>query len=188
MLLIKLRRSGLPTSTAVDSHPLLSRYMALNEPLKFRQIVASAKLMEVGVDYAVSRRHAFLAEELKFWRGARTDKITSYVLAFPAVQQIAAEIEQLKKDYWRYNQPVKDGGITDEMVETAKAFPVDQLVDLTRGRAPCIKHGGTGLNMSRKNNWLKCFKCGWKGDSIEVVMLLEGLNFHSAVNRLCNYA
>ena len=75
--------------------------------------------------------------------------------------------------------------ITDDMIERAREYPFDQLVEVTRNKmAVCPFHGDKDPSFSIKNNYGWCFGCGWKGDTIKFVMEKEGLKFADAVRRL----
>jgi DNA primase len=77
--------------------------------------------------------------------------------------------------------------ITDEMIVTAKASPVDKLINFTRGRAVCPFHGSKGDDLShdKKNNRAKCFgKCGKSWDAIGILMERDGMSFVDAVKAL----
>jgi hypothetical protein len=75
--------------------------------------------------------------------------------------------------------------ITDDMIEAARQFPFDQLLEVNRNRmAVCPFHGDKDPSFSIKNNYGWCFGCQWKGDTIQFVMEKEGLRFADAVRRL----
>lgn len=81
----------------------------------------------------------------------------------------------------------REGEITDEMIRRAKEYPFEDLLPepLKLGRCKCPVH--TGSNQSEftvKNNYGRCFSCGWHGDTIKYVQDTEGLTFREAVRKL----
>jgi hypothetical protein len=80
-----------------------------------------------------------------------------------------------------------ENGITDEMIEKARNFPFEELLpeELKRGRCRCPIHDGTNqMSFSVKDNYGRCWSCGWTGDTIQLLMDTEGLSFRDAVLRL----
>jgi excinuclease UvrABC ATPase subunit len=75
--------------------------------------------------------------------------------------------------------------ITDDMIERAREYPFDQLVEVTRNKmAVCPFHGDKDPSFSIKNNYGWCFGCQWHGNAIDFVMERDGLKFADAVRRL----
>lgn len=85
-----------------------------------------------------------------------------------------------KRDY-------SDSSITPEMIETAKHFPIDRLVNLNRShKALCLWHEEKTPSMHyyADTNTVHCFGCGMSGDSIDVEMKLSARPFAETVRRL----
>ena len=75
--------------------------------------------------------------------------------------------------------------ITDSMIERARQYPLDRLIDINRaGFARCIWHTDTHPSMFCKKNFAHCFSCNKSGDTIKVLMDRDGLTFREAVMRL----
>ena len=75
--------------------------------------------------------------------------------------------------------------ITDDMIERAREYPYDQLVEIGRTKlAKCPFHDDKDASFSIKNNFGFCFGCHWKGNPIDFIMEKEGLKFADAVRRL----
>ncbi len=74
-------------------------------------------------------------------------------------------------------------------IEKAKAVPIETLYPNVRrgGNISCFrhedKHPSAKLN---KNNTIKCFQCGFFGDSVAVFMALNNVGFKDAVKTLSN--
>lgn len=82
----------------------------------------------------------------------------------------------------------KHDRITPEMIERARAYPFDQLIEFNRaGFAPCPWHEETSasLHFNRTANRIHCFGCHKDMDSISYIQDREGLTFPEAVRRLC---
>ena len=76
-------------------------------------------------------------------------------------------------------------GITDEMIEAARAYPLEALLgESKRGFVLCPFHKEKTPSMWVKGNYAHCFGCGWSGDAIAVCMELEHLKFPEAVRKL----
>lgn len=98
-------------------------------------------------------------------------------------------IAKLQDEIVHLRRPPKLNGkgreITDEMIERARQFPFDQLIEVNRNRmAVCPFHGDKNPSFSIKNNYGYCFGCQWKGDTIKYVMDKDGVKFADAVRRL----
>lgn len=83
----------------------------------------------------------------------------------------------------------RKGGITEEDVIRAKAYPIDDLIEVTRrdGFVNCIFHGEKTPSMKvyrKENRWWCYGACADGGDTIDYVMRSEGLDFVEAVKRL----
>lgn len=78
----------------------------------------------------------------------------------------------------------REGGITPEHIETARAYPFDRLIEMKNGKAKCPFHPDKDPSFSVRNNRGKCWGCGWSGDPIDFVRDREGLRFVDAVKRL----
>jgi len=80
-------------------------------------------------------------------------------------------------------------GITDEMIERAKDSPMEELLEqygyqVKLHRTHCPAHGGKNpTSFSIKDNRGVCH-CGWRGDTIALLMELEKCSFVEAVKRL----
>ncbi len=75
--------------------------------------------------------------------------------------------------------------VTNEMIEHAKQFPIEALVDVNNKKfAHCVNHDDKNASMYCKNNFGYCFSCGWSGDTISILMKISGLSFKESVIRL----
>lgn len=77
--------------------------------------------------------------------------------------------------------------ITDAMVATAKAVPIDTLVKVNRAhKALCVWHEDKNPSMHyyKRGNRAKCFACGARGDAIDVYCAVYGVTFKEAVKAM----
>jgi hypothetical protein len=89
----------------------------------------------------------------------------------------------------RRNAPVVLGKITDAMIERAREYPVDELLEFNRGgMAICLWHDDTKASLyhSVSRNRVHCFVCEKDTDAIGIVMEQDRCKFPQAVKRLCN--
>lgn len=75
-------------------------------------------------------------------------------------------------------------GITPDMIERAKQYPIEQLLEVKYGKALCINHQESHPSMNCKNNYAFCHACGWKGSVIDVYMKLNNCSFQETIRRL----
>ncbi len=74
--------------------------------------------------------------------------------------------------------------ITPDMVERAKEFPIDTLLDVRRGYATCLFHADKRPSMYVKGNFAHCFSCGKTADTIDIYRKIHGATFPEAVRAL----
>lgn len=81
----------------------------------------------------------------------------------------------------------KGEGITEEMKETARNYPIEQIVEVNRSKmARCASpdHNDSKPSMYVKNNYAYCFSCGYQADPIKLAMDVNGWDFVTAVQKL----
>lgn len=85
----------------------------------------------------------------------------------------------------------KQHGVSEQQIETAKAYPIEQLFgELTaqpirRGMTNCPFHPDKTASMSlQKYNRYKCFGCDAKGSTIDLYMGINDVDFLTAVRAL----
>lgn len=97
-----------------------------------------------------------------------------------ALQKVQREIREIENEI----MGKKVDGITDEMIERAKEYPLESFVEVKRGFALCPFHAEKTPSMSIKNNRFHCFGCGKNGDVIQFVMETQGKTFVETVKML----
>lgn len=79
------------------------------------------------------------------------------------------------------------GQITDFMIETARAYPIENLIQVTRGKmARCVSpgHEDNKPSMDIRNNFCYCYACHFSADAIKVYQILHNCTFPEAVRAL----
>ena len=83
--------------------------------------------------------------------------------------------------------PVRVGQVTDEMIEHARHYPIEQLVQFDqRGKAPAFCHADNHPSLSwyRAKNRATCFPCARSFNPIDVLVQRDGYSFRDAVKAL----
>lgn len=89
-----------------------------------------------------------------------------------------------------FNKNKKVGGVTPEMIDAAKAVPLDTLMEFNRqDKAICPFHDEKtpSFRYNREHNFAYCFgACARAYDSIDIIRERDGLGFVDAVKSLSN--
>jgi hypothetical protein len=74
------------------------------------------------------------------------------------------------------------GGITPEMIDQARQYPITSIIDFPKGRHRCCPfHKDRNPSMALYDNHVHCFVCNRSWDSISAVMELDVVSFREAV-------
>lgn len=169
-----------------------------NNKLPYYSFLAKAK--EFGVDklWAIQRRIAYL----EYWQTELGDIIENskqhrkkcadelgrqlfdilYNDHFKEYEDVGNEIDFLRGKLYQKKEP--EGFITDDMIMTARNYPVTTLLGTEKKIINCPFHDDRHPSAGIKNNRLHCFVCNKNWDSISLVMAKEGLNFIDAVKKI----
>lgn len=166
--------------------------MTLNATLQ------AARDMGVPERYAVMRRLAFLQPQIKhlereIW-GARRRMDRSrdpliMALTESFIRDQEKELRPLKREATALLNHVNGketvqtpGGITPEMIDQARQYPVTSIIEFTKGRYRCCPfHEDNNPSMALYENHVHCFVCNRTWDSISATMALDGVTFREAV-------
>jgi len=76
--------------------------------------------------------------------------------------------------------------ITDEDIEAARAYPIDQLIEFNRGKIACPFHEDKNPSAyhGTRSNRLVCPVCAKTWSALDVLMLRDGYGFIDAVKQL----
>lgn len=78
----------------------------------------------------------------------------------------------------------KQYSVSDEEVEKARNYPIEELAQLKGDFGCCPFHGDKNPSMHKLDNRVHCFSCHKTWDTIDYVRELEGLQFGEAVKYL----
>ncbi len=166
--------------------------MTLNATLQ------AARDMGVPERYAVMRRLAFLQPQIKhlereIW-GARRRMERSRdplikALSESLIRDQEKELRPLKREATALLNHVNGketlqapGGITPEMIEQARQYPITSIIEFSKGRYRCCPfHEDRNPSMALYENHVHCFVCNRTWDSISATMALDGVTFREAV-------
>ncbi len=153
-----------------------------------------AERMGVDLEWACERRRAFLESIISCVINQRQKLISFLAGSNPLDRGVIKKyinsskkiIEDCEKRIRLLIPAKRNNGITDEMIQRAKQYPISELLTVPiRGNVTnCIAHDDKNPSMNIKNNWAYCHACGFRGDSISVYMRLNGVDFNSAVKNL----
>jgi len=99
-------------------------------------------------------------------------------------EELEKKRRKIKELKWALKKENKASDITNEMIQRAKEYPFDRLVEAKRDFAICPFHNEKYPSFYIKNNFGYCFGCNWQGDTIKFLMEKNGLNFKEAVKYL----
>jgi hypothetical protein len=107
------------------------------------------------------------------------------------VQKLSAPIKQVIKRIDARKRHYTKETITEVMIERAREYPIADLYQMLtservgHGNVSCPFHDDNKPSMSlKKNNRYKCFSCDAGGDTIDMYMKVNGVNFLEAVRAL----
>jgi len=164
---------------------------------KIRQKIQEFK-QEIGA-YGKCLRLIYLYERLFELEGEYQDRLRRYersvktnglYLERALIADYLPELErQIKRIKGEINSIVKgekesSNKVTSDMIEQARTYPIQNLIDVKRGKAICPFHEDRNPSLGIKYNRYFCFSCGAKGDVIDLLMNRDGLNFIEAVKAL----
>ena len=96
--------------------------------------------------------------------------------------------DKLRKEYRKCLEILKprQGDITEQMIENAREYPVENLLDFRRGKtyAFCHEDKQPSLYHATRTNRANCPVCDKTFDSIGILMARDGLDFIQAVKQL----
>lgn len=155
----------------------------------FYDTIKAARLMDFDIVEACNLRIKFLYSQYsaaKYLASPASNEITKAFMDLH-LEKIDAEIKYLHKYRRQAEEPAREGEITDEHIQQAKAVPIDSIIEFNRsGKALAFCHEDThpSLSLFRKANIARCFVCNESFDTIAVLMQRDHMSFHSAVRNL----
>ena len=153
------------------------------------QIAKKAEEFGLSIDSAFRVRIRYLLALFDQWEayigeeGIPTSDVVPELDTMTILEGIIANKEYQR----RHKKGVPTNGITDDMVQIARQYPLSSLIEFDRaGFAPCFVHTEKTPSMKhyKDTNKYHCFGCGANGGPIDVLMAREGLTFTDAVRKL----
>ena len=105
------------------------------------------------------------------------------------IEQAQVKIRKLAAKINRLERPDKmpESGITDEMVEAARAYPIEELIDFSSfGRTEAFCHVSDSPSLAHlpDGNRAYCHVCSRVFNPIDVLIVRDGMTFVDAVKTL----
>ena len=158
---------------------------------RFFNVRLEAKALDANFEWAMERRRTYLADVIKSIRESMTNLLAANLAGASELERVLIKgcltssskiIDKLELQSKVFKAENKNG-ITDEMIQKAKDYPITILLPDTvhKNFTRCISHEDRHPSMGIKNNRVRCFVCGFGGDSIDVYQLLNNANFRQAV-------
>ena len=105
-------------------------------------------------------------------------KISAIGHQLELLKTIGKKPEEIKTQEQKIN-------ITESMIEKAREFPVEQLIEINRqGFTKCFAHNDKKPSAYCKKNFVHCFVCQKSWDTIQILIDRDGLTFRQAVLQL----
>lgn len=99
------------------------------------------------------------------------------------VKRAKRELAQIEKELNRKDETCL---ITADMIERARQYPVEQLIEFVQGKAYafCHEDKNPSATMLKGGNKLRCWPCNRNFDPIDILMHRDKFTFAEAVRRL----
>jgi hypothetical protein len=159
----------------------------------FRQGIKIASDYDLSPQYAVNARRRYLTDELElldleiaFYNDYEGELDSEYF----AITQMSLLGEDRAKTMRELrsikNMSTTKPGLTDDMIDEAMRYPVDKLIEFTRGKAVAFCHQDKNPSMyhGTRLNIAVCPVCDKKFNPIKILMERDGIDFKSAVKQL----
>jgi hypothetical protein len=131
-------------------------------------------------------RHIQERTEDAAWLVGDTGELSAH-FAQQVLDEVVAESRELRRLALAGRGYSSRGDITPDMIEAARVSPIEQLIEFDRqGKALAFCHDDKtpSLSWHRATNRATCFPCGKSFNSIDVLILRDGLSFRDAVMQL----
>jgi hypothetical protein len=138
----------------------------------------------ININAAIKMRIRYLLALIGLWE----DYIETKTDDLPELSQMDAldQIVKLKAYEHRLKAGVKLNSITDEMIEQAREFSIETIIEFQNGKAYAFCHTDKtpSLMLDRKRNRAHCFVCDKDFNAVDTLMERDGYTFIDAVKCL----
>jgi len=162
-----------------------------------KKLIETAEMMDVDIAAAMTARVRFLAEardqlmtsidrlEDSIMFDDEMNEVTKELLSLRIKSEIK-ELKQVDREIKSYTQLPREGEITDDMVVTAREYPIENLVEFKGGRCKAFCHESDSFSVakSRNANGIWCHVCNRFFNPIDVLIHRDGYSFPDAVRQL----
>jgi hypothetical protein len=151
--------------------------------MKGYQIKKDAEEFGINIDSAIRMRIRYLLQVIDQWPGYIADGGEIPPLdVWQAFDEIV-DLQRYGKNSTRVQRP---DAITDDMIAQAKAYPVETLVEFTRGKTKAFCHPDKNPSAfhGTRTNRIVCPVCDKKFGPIDILMERDGMTFIEAVKQL----
>lgn len=101
------------------------------------------------------------------------------------IEDYIRKIKRLETRIYFLENPNKETEVTGQMIAMAKEYPIEKIIEVNGQEfALCPNHPDKHPSLWTKNNYAYCFACGYRADTIKLVMDIEKLSFGTAVKKL----
>jgi len=149
------------------------------------QLQKAARDMGISFSSAVIMRCRYLVSVIsdnENYIYGKSDDIPA--MTIPAA---LTEIISIKRHEYRYKRGItRKDGITDEMIQRARDYPITELIEFKRGTALAFCHDdhSPSLRLWKSGNKATCYPCAKSFNPIDILMERDGLSFIDAVKCL----
>ena len=153
--------------------------------MRYSEIKKHAEKMGISTQSAVRMRIRYLLEIIDAWDNYIEDK-TDIMPPYTTVDALN-EIIYIRNYEVKSRKGEKLESITEEMIEAARAYPIEQVIEFNRGLATSFCHSDKtpSLTLWKGQNKARCFPCGKTFNPIDILIERDGKSFIEAVKELC---
>ncbi len=162
--------------------------MMTEDALIRMNVESEAGKMGVDFKWALERRRIYLADVIKGIREEMTNTLATNLAGANELELVLIK-DYVSKANETINKFEMEGrifkadnrnGVTDDMIQKAKDYPIEELLTnpIRRNVTNCIAHKDDHPSMGIKNNRVHCFACGFSGSTIDVAMMVHGIDFN----------
>jgi len=143
----------------------------------YREYMKEIRVLNKDFIEKLKARKRIELEQLLEEKKKKLNKMVKHWGNIEEKEELLKEAEQIEK---RLNSK-----ITEEMIEIARSFPIERIVEVDNGWATCAFHSpDKNPSMYCKNNYAYCFSCKENADPIKLYMTIHNCSFVEAVNNL----
>ena len=151
--------------------------------MRLDQTLTAAANFDISADSAVRMRTRYLQSLLAQWVAYIDEKVNQ--IPESDVIAIINEMISLRRYHDNKKTNIKPV-ITDEMIEAARNYPIEQVVEFHKGVAIAFCHEDKkpSLTWHRAKNKATCFPCGKSFNALDVLIERDKMQFIDAVKQL----